>query len=100
MPYTQQEIKQRLEPIFMSFPIKKVVLFGSYAKGTQTAKSDIDLMIDSDGQIRGIEFFGVLEIVTNALEIDVDLIEASQIIIGSRVHREILDTGVVIYECA
>jgi len=94
----QQDIINRLVPVLMAYPIKRAILFGSYVKGTQTTQSDIDLLIDSNGKIRGIDFFGVLEDITNALEIDVDLIEASQIIEGSKVQQEIENTGIIIYE--
>ena len=96
--YTTNEIKEKLLPIFQSIPIEKAILFGSYAKGTPTQSSDIDIVIDSKGRIRGIDFFGVLEDITETLKIPVDLIEASQIIDGSRVQHEIAETGVIIYE--
>jgi len=98
--YSIDEIKAKLFPVFDSYPIVRAVLFGSYAKGKQTPKSDIDILIDSNGKIRGIDFFGVREDMTEALNVHIDLIEASQIIHGGRVQREIAETGVVIYERA
>jgi len=96
--YTTDEIIAKLLPILRAIPVEKAILFGSYAKGSPTRASDIDIVIDSKGKIRGIDFFGVLEDITEALDIPVDLIEASQIIDGGRVQREIAETGVVIYE--
>ncbi len=96
--YTTDEIKAKLLPIFNAAPIEKAILFGSYAKGNPTSSSDIDIVIDSKGEIRGIDFFGILEDITEALSISVDLIEASQIIDGGRAQREIAETGIVIYE--
>lgn len=96
--YTTNEIKEKLLPIFQSIPVEKAILFGSYAKGIPTESSDVDIVIDSKGKIRGIDFFGVLEDITETLKIPVDLIEASQIIDGSRVQYEIAETGVIIYE--
>ena len=96
--YTTNEIKEKLLPIFSSIPVERAVLFGSYAKGNPTLLSDVDIAIDSKGKIRGIDFFGVLEDITQTLNIPVDLIEASQIIDGSRAQREITETGIVIYE--
>jgi len=92
------DIKEKLFPVFNSYPIIKAVLFGSYAKGNQTTKSDIDILIDSGGQIKGIDFFGVREDMAEALDAPIDLFEASQIIDGGRAQREIVETGVVIYE--
>ncbi len=96
--YTVNEIKDKLYFLFQELPVEKAVLFDSYAKGIPTKTSDVDIVIYSEGKIRGIDFFGVLEDITEALKIPVDLIEASQIIDGGRAHREIIETGVVIYE--
>jgi len=96
--YTTDEIKEKLFPIFNAIPVEKAILFGSYAKGNPTRISDVDILIDSKGKIRGIDFFGVLEDIVEALSLPVDLIEASQIIDGGRVQREIAETGMVIYE--
>jgi len=96
--FTPNEIKERLLPIFNAVPVDKAVLFGSYAKGSPSEFSDVDIFIDSNGKIRGIDFFGVLEDITQALNISVDLIEASQVVNGGRIQREIAETGVVIYE--
>ena len=98
--YTINEIKEKLFPIFNAIPVEKAILFGSYAKENPTRTSDVDILIDSKGKIRGIDFFGVLEDIKEALSVPVDLIEASQIIDGGRAQREILETGIVIYERA
>jgi predicted nucleotidyltransferase len=96
--YTTTELKELLFPVFDAIPVEKATLFGSYAKGNPSLSSDVDILIDSKGKIRGIDFFGVLEDITEALKIPVDLIEASQIIDGGREQQEIAETGVVIYE--
>ena len=98
--YTANEIKEKLFPIFCATPVEKAILFGSYAKGNPTQLSDVDILIDSNGKIRGIDFFGVLEDIVEALRVPVDLIEASQVIDGGRAQREIEKTGIVIYERA
>ena len=98
--YTTSEIKEKLLPIFTRIPVEKAILFGSYAKGNPTMSSDVDILIDSKGEIRGNEFFGVLEDISEALEVPVDLLDTSQIIDGSRTQHEIAETGVVIYERA
>jgi len=98
--YTTKEIIDKLLPIFIANPIEKAILFGSYAKGNQSKMSDVDLLIDGKGKIRGLDFFGILEDITEALDVPVDLIEASQIINGGRTQREIDETGIIIYERA
>ena len=85
-------------PIFVANPIDRAILFGSYAKGNPTQSSDVDILIDSNGKVTGIDFFGILEDITEVLDATVDMLEASQIISGSLVQLEIEKTGVVIYE--
>ena len=96
--YNLDEIREKLRPIFEAAPIYKAILFGSYAKGAAMAKSDIDIVIDSRGEIRGIDFFGVLEDIVVTLNMDVDLIEASEIRQDSPLLDEIDKSGVTIYE--
>lgn len=49
MTYTTDEIKNIIIPIAQKYHLKAVFLFGSYARGTATDASDIDLMIDTSG---------------------------------------------------
>ena len=98
--YTTLEIKETLFPIFSANPIDKAILFGSYAKGSARPTSDIDILIDSGGKIRGIEFYGILEDVSTAFDVPVDLIEVSDLVDGGKIQQEIAKTGVVIYEKA
>jgi predicted nucleotidyltransferase len=96
--YSVNEIKEKLQPVFEENLIERAVLFGSYAKGTPSPSSDVDILIDSNGRIRGIDFFGMLGEITDALNMPVDLIEASQVVTGGRIQQEIANTGVLIYE--
>ena len=49
MVYTTSEIQARIQPIAEKYGLKAVYLFGSYARGTATDHSDIDLLIDTSG---------------------------------------------------
>ena len=40
------EIKKIVVPIAYSYGVKRLYLFGSYAKGTANEKSDIDLLVE------------------------------------------------------
>lgn len=72
------------------------MLFGSYAKGQDTLRSDVDILVDSG--LRGLAFFGLLEGVASTLSVPVDLIDVSQVEKGSQIEMEIEQTGVPIYE--
>ena len=94
--YTVPQLREILSPVFDSYGIRRAVLFGSYGKGTATEKSDIDLLVDSG--LRGLHFVGFMDDVRQAVEKDVDLFDVTHIQAGSRIDREIRDTGVTFYE--
>ncbi len=89
-------LQTELRPVFVSYGIKKAVLFGSVSKGTNTENSDIDIMVDSN--LKGLKFLGFLESVKQVVGADVDLIDVSHIEKDSAVEKEIIKTGKVIYE--
>ena len=93
--YTLSELQKILAPIFQQNGVKQAILFGSYAKGLATTKSDVDLLVDSG--LRGLAFFGLLEDVATAIDAPVDLLDVSQIEKNSRIDREIRKSGVAIY---
>lgn len=89
-------IKNKLEPVFKNYDVSYAVLFGSYAKGTATKKSDVDLMVDS--KLRGLKFFALQEDIREALdEKEVDVFDVTHIENGSKIQQEILSTGIKIY---
>ncbi len=93
-----ESLRNKLTPIFIKEPIKKAILFGSYAKGNNTETSDIDIVIDSEGQLLGLDFFRVLDEIVNVLNIEVDLFEVSEIISGSPMDTTIHYEGITLYE--
>ena len=95
--YSLEYIKNKLSPVFLLYNVKSAVLFGSYAKGYATDKSDIDLLVDSS--LKGLRFFALLEDVKEALgEKEVDLFDVTHIEAGSKIQNEINNTGIKIYE--
>jgi len=93
-----ETIKSKVIPIFKNYPINKAILFGSYAKGEATNKSDIDLYIDTNGKLRGLDFVGLLDLLVDILGTDIDLIDKSHVEPDSFILQEIENGGMVIYE--
>ena len=91
-------IREKLHPVFAQEPVYRAILFGSYARGNATAHSDVDLIIDSQGKLIGLGFYRVLEEVVTALNMDVDMLEISQLRPGSPILNAIEKEGVVIYD--
>ena len=94
--YTLPQLKRVLTPVFDAYGVRKAILFGSYAKGTATEKSDIDLLVDS--RLRGLRFVGLLDDVQRTVGKSVDLLDVTHSEAGSRIDREIQQTGVTVYE--
>lgn len=96
MPRTISDIQTALFPVFHRYGISRAVLFGSLAKGTATEKSDLDLLVDSN--LRGLKFVGFMDAVRHAVGMPVDILDVTHIEKGSKIDREIISTGVMIYE--
>lgn len=82
----------------MTITLKRAILFGSYAKNVPTPNSDIDLVMDSEGRLLNIKFYGLLQELVDKLEKNVDLIEISEIKKGSAIDEQIQKEGVIVYE--
>ncbi len=66
-----EEYKQALRALEIN--VKGVILYGSYALGSQREDSDIDILIDYDQPI-GIEFIDLAEELEKILHRKVDLV--------------------------
>lgn len=93
---TLDEIKQGCKAVLDEYNVKYCILFGSYAKGTATEKSDVDLLISTD--IVGLKFFGIAERLRETLHKKVDLLDLRQLADNQALIDEILKDGVRVYE--
>ena len=50
MIYTLDEIAQRIRPVAEKYHLQAVYVFGSYARGEAKDDSDVDLLVDTDGE--------------------------------------------------
>ena len=75
--YTVEEIKNIIAPIAERHGVAKVSIFGSYARGTASEDSDVDLLIDK-GRLRSIyDLSGFRLDCEDALDIPVDLVTSA-----------------------
>jgi len=93
-----EDVIRIITPILQPSPVRRVILFGSYAKGTNTANSDIDLIIDSNGQLRGMDFFSLSSELAQALPVEADIFEMREIKPSSDMYEIITKDGVIIYD--
>lgn len=90
-----EKIKRECERLFEGTNVDYCYLFGSYATGRATEKSDMDLLVG--GKLTGIEFFGIAEELRASLGKKVDLLDIKQVIGNAELLDEILRYGVKIY---
>lgn len=96
MPYTIEEIRQKAAPVARSFGIKSMNLFGSYARGGATGRSDIDLCIDK-GKLKGlIQYFSFVLELEKTFGCHVDVVTTG--IADHKFLEAIMREGVLPYE--
>lgn len=96
--YTLEDIKEMLKEVLIHTEVEKAVLFGSYAKNEPTEQSDIDILIDSNGKIKGLKYFAIIDMIKQKFDKDVDVIERTEIDKNSKIDKEIERTGIIVYE--
>ncbi|MBQ6519789.1 MAG: nucleotidyltransferase domain-containing protein [Anaerolineaceae bacterium] len=89
------QIEEITHKVFSEYKILYCYLFGSYAKGTASEKSDVDLLIS--GEISGIQFYELTEKLRELLHKKVDMLDVNQLVGNLALLNEVLAEGVKIY---
>jgi predicted nucleotidyltransferase len=95
-PATIEELRARLAALLPEFrgryPIRTVGIFGSWARGEQTAHSDVDLLVEFGAPVGLFAVVALEEELSARLGISVDLVTPAALKprISERVHRELL----------
>lgn len=66
-------LKQNETFLKAKYPITNFAIFGSYARGSQNAESDIDLLVDFNGPV-GLRFVNLADDLEKILQARVDLV--------------------------
>ncbi len=93
---TIERIKARITPLLKKHGVKKVAIFGSYARGEEKPKSDIDILVEFSERKSLLDIVGIEQELSDALGMKVDLLTEKSIspyLIG-RIKKEMK----VIYE--
>ena len=88
-------IKNICSDVFKEYSIDYCYLFGSYAKGKATDKSDIDLLVCMS--IDAMKYFELIEILREKLHKKIDLLGVEQLEKNFNLTKEILKDGIKIY---
>lgn len=102
-PPSLDQIRPRLAEFCSGHGIMRAIVFGSYARGTQTRKSDLDLVIVMDTKKRFLDRYDdVKEIHDHVPGVHVEMLIYTEHELRAIAHRpfmrQILREGVVIHE--
>jgi len=77
----KQTVVNKLKSFFPAYPVEKAWVFGSYARGEETRKSDIDIMVrfDKDADISLFDYVGIMNELEDLFHKKVDLVEEGQL---------------------
>jgi predicted nucleotidyltransferase len=89
------EIAIACREVFEHYAVRYCYLFGSYAKGRAKETSDVDLLVATD--VSGIQYYGMVEKLEEALHKQVDVLGIEQIINNKDLTDQILENGLKIY---
>jgi len=68
-------IKQKITPVLKAHKVSKAGIFGSYARGEQKKKSDVDILVEIPDDRSLLEVIGLKLELEKALKKKVDLVE-------------------------
>ena len=94
--YNIEYLKSVLSDIGRNYGVKRVFLFGSYAKGTANESSDIDVLIEKGRPLSLLKLSGMRQDMEAALNLSVDLITTAGIEPAFR--DAIAGTEILMYE--
>jgi predicted nucleotidyltransferase len=92
------EIKSYITPVVKKYPIEKVILFGSYARGDASDTSDIDLVVESGGKMKNRKIFALGGDILSVLPVRADVYDILEIKSPSPMYENIQKEGIVIYD--
>lgn len=91
----EQKLETIKKTILEKIECEAIVLFGSYARGTQNNESDIDIAIKPQNEISKKELFYLSQELEDKINVEVDLIDLNNI--GDGFRYEILINGKTIF---
>ena len=94
--YTVDEICQIIKELSNKYDIRNAYLFGSYARGEATEKSDIDIVIQGGKDFKGGSIFSLGEEIRSNTQKAVDIFEMQELNEGTPFYNQVLKERVVL----
>jgi len=94
--HLKEEIKEKIISILVKHGIKRILVFGSYARNEATPKSDLDLIVDFPEGTSLLDHIGIEIEISEALNMKIDLLSRNGI--SPYIKDHVLKEAIVIYE--
>jgi hypothetical protein len=97
---TLDQLKKTLsahkEELKKNYQVKDMGIFGSYVRGEQKKKSDVDILVEFDesSKLSLLDFIGLENYLTDILGVKVDLVEKGTL--KSRIGKHVLEEVVTV----
>ena len=89
-----EQYQQLILPVLKRYFIKRAAIFGSFAKGDNTAHSDIDLLIEPQKDFTLFKMLQLEEEISDLVKRKVDLVEYSAL--KPSIKKEVLLSAITI----
>ncbi len=90
MEETIEKIKEKISPILRRFDVRRAAIFGSYVRDEMEKGSDIDILVEFEGEKSLLDLVGLKLELEEVLGVKVDVVEYSTIhpLLKDRILRE------------
>jgi len=94
--HLKEDVKEIIISILVKHGIKRILVFGSYARNEATPKSDLDLIVDFPEATSLLDHIGIEIELSEALNMKIDLLSRNGI--NPYFKDDVLEEAIVIYE--
>ena len=91
-----EEIRKKIISILVKHGIKRISIFGSYARNEATPKSDLDLIVEFPDGTSLLDHVGIEIELSETLNMKIDLLSRNGI--SPYIKDQVLKEAIVIYE--
>lgn len=95
-PTLTKETEEKIISILIKHGIKRILVFGSYARNEATSKSDLDLIVEFPEGTSLLDHIGIEIELSEALNMKIDLLSRNGI--SPYIIDNVLKEAIVIYE--
>ncbi len=94
--FTAEDIKILVKPLAEKYHIQEVYIFGSYARGDATEKSDLDFLIFGGENFKPTMIFSFAEELRELIKKTVDVFEIRELNIDSEFYKNVMQEKVLV----